>query len=58
MVIELFQIIIQREVRRHAALFRYRKMQHHLRNRYKFNIPRGNAMNIITEIYPEGTEIR
>ena len=56
--IELLQTIIQREVRGPAASFGYRKMQCHLRSRYKLNIPRDNVMNILKEIDPEGTEIR
>ena len=56
--VELLHTIIQREVRRPAASFGYRKMQHHLRSRYKLNIPRDNVMNILKEVDSEGTEIR
>ena len=56
--IELLHTIIHREVRGPAASFGYRKMQCHLRSRYKLNIPRDNVMNILKEVDPEGTEIR
>ena len=46
------------EVKGTAAFFGCRKMQRHLRSRYKLNIPRDNVMNIFRKVDQEGTEIR
>ena len=56
--VELIHTIVQREVRGPAASLGYRKMQRHLRSKYKLNIPRDNVMNILREVDSEGTEIR
>ena len=41
-----------------APSFGYCKIQRHLRSRYKFNISRNKAENILREVASEGTEIR
>ena len=58
MITELLRTNVPLEVKGTAASFGCRKMQRHLRSRYKLNIPRDKLMNILRKVDQEGTEIR